>query len=292
MPTKTGGFPVGFRLARSDWQKADLAPVARWARENGFEAIDLIRATAADVQTLKSAGLALGSVDLLQMGEITHPDIGKRREIIAANVAYVKEAASMGASLFFTVVGGDAAKKRGENYRIAVESFSPIAEAAAAVGGTLVIEGYPGRAPNLPMLCTTPETYRALLKDLPRGIAVNYDPSHLVRLGVDHVRFLKEFIGSVRHVHAKDTEIFPEAIYELGLYQPSAFQNGHGFGEHAWRYAIPGKGVVRWGEIFSILKSAGYRGVVSVELEDENFNGSESGEKTGLVQSLEFLRGV
>jgi sugar phosphate isomerase/epimerase len=292
VPTRTGSFPIGFRRGGSEWQKADLANVARWGTENGFEAIDLIRATAADVQTLKSAGLALGSVDLLQMGEITHPDIGKRREIIAANVAYVKEATSLGASIFFTVVGGDAAKKRGENYRIAVESFSPIAEAAAAAGGTLVIEGYPGRAPNLPMLCTTPETYRALLKDLPRGTAVNYDPSHLVRLGVDHVRFLKEFIGSVRHVHAKDTEIFPEAIYELGLYQPSAFQNGHGFGEHAWRYAIPGKGIVRWGEIFSILKSAGYRGVVSVELEDENFNGSESGEKAGLVQSLEFLRGA
>jgi sugar phosphate isomerase/epimerase len=292
MPTRTGHFPIGFRRGWSDWQKADLSSWANWAKQSGFEAIDLGRATSEDVRTLKSAGLALGSVDLIQPGEITHPDAAKRRDVIAANVAYVKEAAGLGARIFFTIVGGDAGKKRAENYRIAVESFAPIAEAAAGVGGTLVIEGYPGRAPDLALLCTTPETYRAFLKDLPRGIAINYDPSHLIRLGVDHIRFLNEFVGAVRHVHAKDTEIFPEAIYELGLYQPSAFKNGHGFGEHAWRYTIPGHGVGRWPEIFSTLKSAGYGGVVSVELEDENFNGSEAGEKAGLMNSLAFLRGA
>jgi sugar phosphate isomerase/epimerase len=292
MPTRTGHFPIGFRRGWSDWQKGALPLVAEWAKQNGFEAIDLGRATSADVQTLKSSGLMLGSVDLIQAGEIMHPDAAKRRETIAANVAYVKEAAGLGARIFFTIIGGEPGKKRAENYRIAVESFSPIAEAAASVGGTLVIEGYPGRAPELALLCTTPETYRALLKDLPRGTAINYDPSHLVRLGVDHIRFLKEFVENVRHVHAKDTEIFPEAVYELGLYQPSAFQNAHRFGEHVWRYTIPGHGVVRWPEIFSTLKSTGYGGVVCVELEDENFNGTEAGEKAGLVHSLAFLRGA
>ena len=292
MPTRTGHFPIGFRRGGSDWQKADLSSLADWAKQNGFEAIDLGRANSADVQTLKSAGLGVGSVDLIQAGEITHPDAAKRRDIISANVAYVKEAAAWGAKIFFTIIGGEPGKKRAENYRIAVESFSPIAEAAAAVGATLVIEGYPGRAPDLALLCTTPETYRALLKDLPRGTAINYDPSHLVRLGVDHIRFLKEFVASVRHVHAKDTEIFPEAIYELGLYQPSAFHSAHRFGEHVWRYTIPGHGVVRWPEIFSTLKSAAYGGIVSIELEDENFNGTEAGEKAGLIHSLAFLRGA
>jgi hypothetical protein len=31
---------------------------------------------------------------------------------------------------------------------------------------------------------------------------------------------------------------------------------------------------------------------VSVELEDEEFNGSVEGEKNGLMKSLEFLRGA
>src|SRR5271170_7704736 len=120
MPTRTGHFPIGFRRGWSDWQKADLALIARWAKENGFEAIDLGQATAEDTATLKSAGLALGSVDLIRAGEITHPDIAKRRETIAANVAYLNEAAGLGARIFFTIVGGDPGKKRAENYRIAV----------------------------------------------------------------------------------------------------------------------------------------------------------------------------
>src|SRR3989442_1217133 len=125
MPTKTGQFPIGFRRGWSAWQKADLQPLATWAKENGFEAIDLGTLNAADAKTLAAAGLRLGTVDLLQFGEITHPDPGKRREIIAANVAYVAEAAALGARVFFTIVGGDKAKTRPENYKIAVESFSP-----------------------------------------------------------------------------------------------------------------------------------------------------------------------
>jgi sugar phosphate isomerase/epimerase len=292
MQTRTGPFSIGFRQGWSDWQKQNLSALASWAKQNGFEALDLGRLTAADAAILSAAGLRLGSVDLLQFDQITHPDTGKRKEIIAANVAYVKEAAGLGARIFFTIVGGEPTKTRGENYKLAVESFSPIAEAAAAVGGHVVIEGYPGNAPHFALLCTTPETYRAFVKDIPRGVGINYDPSHLIRLGVDHIRFLKEFVPHVFHVHAKDTELFPEAVYELGLYQPSAFVPSHRFGEHTWRYTIPGHGVARWPEIFGTLKSSGYRGIVSVELEDENFNGTEAGEKAALLHSLEFLRGA
>jgi len=49
---------------------------------------------------------------------------------------------------------------------------------------------------------------------------------------------------------------------------------------------------VRWGEIFSVLKQSGYKGAVSVELEDENFNGSEEGEQRALLASLAYLREV
>jgi sugar phosphate isomerase/epimerase len=100
---------------------------------------------------------------------------------------------------------------------------------------------------------------------------------------------LQEFLPQIRHVHAKDTELFEDARYEFGA-QPATFAKPHGFGEWAWRYTIPGQGAARWGEIFSILSSGGYRGFVSVELEDENFNGTEAGEKAGLKQSLEYLR--
>jgi sugar phosphate isomerase/epimerase len=287
--TRTGGFAIGLRRGWSDWQK-DLPGLATWAQSQGYAAIDLGAAKREDVQTLGSHGLKLGSVDLLDFGRLMATDAGKRKELIAQNVAYVKEAASLGAKIFFTcIIPGDPAAARKDNYALAVESFSPIAHACALAGASLAIEGWPGGAPHLANLCCTPETTRAFLKDVGAGAGLNYDPSHLIRLGVDHVRFLKEFLPHVKHVHAKDTQLFDDARYEFGT-QPATFAKGHGFGEWIWRYTIPGKGIAKWSEIFSVLQGGGYKGIVSVELEDENFNGTENGEKTGLAESLRFLK--
>jgi sugar phosphate isomerase/epimerase len=132
---------------------------------------------------------------------------------------------------------------------------------------------------------------RQFIKDVGRGAGLNYDPSHLIRLKVDHIRFLKEFAPHVKHVHAKDTDISAEALYEFGT-QAATFAQPHRWGEWTWRYTIPGHGVARWGEIFNVLKDAGYKGAVSVELEDENFNGSEDGEKRALDVSVAYLKSL
>jgi len=51
-------------------------------------------------------------------------------------------------------------------------------------------------------------------------------------------------------------------------------------------------GITRWTRICEILKTSGFNGTISVELEDENFNGSEDGEKAGLTASLAYLKAV
>ena len=289
MATRTGGFACGFRRGWSEWQR-DITGLAQWAAETGFEAIDLGGVSEEDMAALKNAGLQLGTVDL--PGGWTDSDAEKRAAATERAAAYVREKAALGAKLFFTIIPGDGARSRAENYKIALDGFGPVAAAADEANAFIVIEGWPGGG-NLPNLACTPETYRSIIKDLGlNSVAVNYDPSHLIRLGVDHVRFLQEFLPNIKHVHAKDTELFPEAIYELGLYSGSVTEKGHGFGEHAWRYTIPGHGVARWPTIFRILKDGDFDGIASVELEDENFNGSEDGEKAGLTHSLNFLRGA
>jgi sugar phosphate isomerase/epimerase len=294
MSTRTGNFPVGLRRGWGDWQKKDLRAFLGWVKQAGFDVIDLMNVTREDLSAVREAGLKIGSADLLDFGKIMSSDEGVRRDVIARNVAYVKDLAAAGAKVFFTcILPGEPTKPRNENYKLAVECFTPIARAADETGATIAIEGYPGGPPHYAALCCTPETLRAFIRDVgAKSIGVNYDPSHLIRLGVDHVRFLREFVDRVWHVHAKDTELIGDALYELGRYQGSAFNKPRGFGEHTWRYTIPGHGVARWTEIFSILKQAGYRGAVSVELEDENFNGSEAGEKAGFTNSLAFLRGA
>ena len=291
MATRSG-FLIGFRRGWSDWQKHDLSSLVTWAKQAGFEVLDLTRATVDDIKKLSSAGLRLGSVDLLDFGNLMHVDAGKRKELMAQNVAYVKEMSAAGAKNFFTVViPGDSAKKRSENYALMLETYAPIAEACANAGASLAVEGWPGGPPYFASLVCTPETVRSFLKDVGHGAGLNYDPSHLIRLGVDHVRFLKDFAPHVNHVHAKDTDVDAEALYEFGT-QPATFAKPHGFGEWTWRYTLPGHGVARWNEIASILKSSGYAGAISVELEDEHFNGTEAGEKAALVHSLNFLKGI
>ncbi|HEX8522551.1 MAG TPA: sugar phosphate isomerase/epimerase [Tepidisphaeraceae bacterium] len=292
MGTRTGNFAIGFRRASNiDWQK-DLAVQAQWAKEAGFDLIDFDRITSQDAAVLKQWGLALGAVDLIDFPNIMHNDPGKRRELIERNVAFVKEAAGWGAKAMFTcILPGDATRKRAENYKLAIDCYAPIAEACAAAGASLAVEGYPGGPPHYPALVCNPETTRAFLKDIGKGAGLNYDPSHLIRLEIDHIRFLKEFAPHVKHVHGKDTDVNEEARYEFGT-QGAAFQEPHRWGQWIWRYTIPGHGVARWGDIFRILKDAGFRGAVSVELEDENFNGTEEGEKHALLHSLDYLRSV
>jgi len=70
-------------------------------------------------------------------------------------------------------------------------------------------------------------------------MGVNYDPSHLIRMGIDPLRFLKEFVGRVYHVHGKDAELFADNLYEYGHEQPPTFAKEMNFGSMAWRYTIP-----------------------------------------------------
>ena len=292
MPTTTGNFPIGFRRANVDWQK-DLAKLAKWSKQTGFDVIDFThKTTSDDFKTLKDAGLSHGSVDLLDFGQIMATDKVKRKDVLDANLAHIKSAADAGAKAFFTVIiPGDHAAKRADNYKLAIECYGPIVEACANVGAHLAVEGWPGGAPHFSSLCCSPETIRAFLKDIGPGGGLNYDPSHLIRLRVDHIRFLKEFAPHVKHVHAKDTDVDHDALYEFGA-QPGTFATPHRWGEWTWRYTLPGHGQSRWGEIFRILKSANYRGAASVELEDENFNGTEDGEKRALEMSLAYLKSV
>ena len=86
-------------------------------------------------------------------------------------------------------------------------------------------------------------------------------------------------------------QLDPDALYEFGT-QPATFARPRGFGEWTWRYTIPGHGCARWGEVFAVLKDHGYGGVVSIELEDEQFNGTDAGEQAALIYSRDFLRSV
>ena len=284
--TRTGNFPIGFRRGWGDWQK-DVSSLIAWARDNEFAAIDLGRSFA-DVAPILGAGLSVGSIDLLEWHNLMSHDAAQREEAVAKNVEFIEGAAAAnGATKFFAVLlPQNPEAPRAENFAFAVESLQKLVPVLEKTGSQIVLEGYPGAG----ALACTPESVRALFEQIPsNAIGLNYDPSHLVRMGIDPIRFLKEFVSRVGHVHGKDCEILSDDLYEYGWEQPATFKQSPAFGSAAWRYTIPGQGNSNWAEIFRILAANGYAGKVGIELEDRDFNGSEAGEKAGLINSARFL---
>ncbi len=283
--THTGNFPIGFRRGGSAWQK-DVSSLIGWARDNGFAAIDLGRSHA-DVEAIRNAGLSVGSIDLLQWQPMFGADESARAEAIEKNKAFIAQSAAQGVRNFFLVVlPADPAAPRAENFGYTTASLGALTSTLEENDARLVIEGYPGAG----ALCCTPETYRALFEVVPsKSIGINYDPSHLVRMGIDPIRFLREFGARVHHVHGKDCEITKEDLYEYGWEQSATFKPSPAFGAAAWRYTIPGQGNSNWGEICRVLSDQNYQGAICIELEDVNYNGSEAGEKAGLLASAQFL---
>ena len=288
MKTRTGGFPLGFRRVGSAWAK-DAEALIAWMKGNDVEVIDVTHDGAAAAKPFVDAGLRIGSVDLPEDEGMISPDAGQRAEAIARNAEHVRACAVCGSVNHFLVMKPDKPElPRAENFGYLVESFGELVPVLKECNAHVVIEGYP--APGA--LCCTPEGYRALFEKLPsEAMGINFDPSHLIRQGIDPIRFLREFGERVRHVHGKDTELLPERLYEYGHEQPPTFGQKIRWGSMAWRYTIPGHGVMRWGKGLHILEKAGYGGCISIELEDVKFNGAEDTEKLGILQGIGFLSG-
>ncbi len=113
------------------------------------------------------------------------------------------------------------------------------------------------------------------------ALGLNLDPSHLLWLGVDYERAVRDYGERILHVHAKDTVVRREE-----LYRRSILSLGVG-----WQEArMPGRGEIDWGRFVGALREVGYEGVVSIEHEDEEFEGSDELVERGFKLARDHLR--
>lgn len=276
---------------RWEWQQ-DLGRLLDFARRERFAFVDFGPIDARLATEVTSAGVRIGTVDLPDWPGLLSPDAGRRKAAVLASASHVRSLAAAGVRRFLTVlVPEDPARPRRENFGFAVEAYRSVAEAAAECGATILIEGAPGRPPYFANLGCTPADLRAFFEavDSP-AVGINYDPSHLVRMGIDPVRFLREFASRVGHVHAKDTALLPAERYDHGTLQQATFADPHVYGGFGWRYVIPGRGEIDWPALLRTLADVGYHGDVSIEMEDEQFLGEEARECHGLLAARDFLR--
>jgi sugar phosphate isomerase/epimerase len=288
MHTRTGNFPIGFRRLWMKWHK-DTKGILEWAKKNKLSVIDLGQDGDKSGKKALEAGLKLGSIDLLEWQKLISANASTRKQAVENNIKYIKKCAKLGPiNYFIAMIPEDPKLSRKENFGYMVDSFKKLAPVLEDTGGRVVVEGWPGPG----VLVTTPETYRAFFNEVPSEVmGINFDPSHLIRMGIDPHRFLNEFKSKVFHVHGKDCEINFDNLYEYGNELPATFKDAIPFGNQHWRYTIPGHGITRWVDVLKTLRESGYTGAISIELEDANYNGTEAGEKLGILQGTQFLSG-
>jgi sugar phosphate isomerase/epimerase len=287
-----------------------LPEIVTWAAEQGFEALEVaawpalgdrpFTATHLDVDgfgaddaervaaLFDQHGLQLSS--LAYYDNNLHPDPDERAAVNAHVAACIDAAALLGVPTVGTFIGRDPDLTVAQNLKAAEKLFAPLVDRAGERGVKIVIEncvmegwhpdGYPGN------LAYSPELWEWMF-DL--GLYLNYDPSHLVWMGIDPVEALRPYVDRVAHAQAKDIELFPERRNRYG-WPGKAVVREDPWDVGWWRYRVPGLGQVDWPRVVDTLYEGGFDGVLSVEHEDPVWGGTEDRVHTGLQVAHRTLR--
>ncbi|EGO63018.1 xylose isomerase [Acetonema longum DSM 6540] len=133
-------------------------------------------------------------------------------------------------------------------------------------------------------LVYNPETLFTLRNHVGATIGMNLDPSHLLWMGGDPIAALRFLGDAVYHIHAKDVRIENGLIDKNGVLDTKAIEC---FSQRSWNYVALGHGrdLRWWKELFSVASMIGYKGPVSLEMEDLTMD-----PLTGVKKSMKVLK--
>ena len=287
-----------------------LDQIVAWAADNGFEALEVaawpdlgdrpftathLKAESfsqEDADTTRELfdrhGIAISSLSFYDNN--LHPDPSQRKAINDHVLACIDAAAMLGCPTVGTFVGRNPARTVAEDLRDAERVFPPLIERAGERGVKLIIEncpmegwhpdGYPGN------LAYSPELWEWMFS---LGLYLNYDPSHLMWMGIDPAAVIKPYVDRIPHAQAKDIQLFPEQRNRYG-WPGKAVDRPDPWDVGWWRYRVPGLGQVDWVRVVDALYEGGFDGVLSVEHEDPIWGGDEERVKAGLEIARRTLR--
>jgi sugar phosphate isomerase/epimerase len=280
---------LGVRLT-GEMRRMNVDGVVSFAREAGLDALDLPSDFASWTAPCREGGLRVGSVDGVGAGDLISPDDAVRERAVAAISAQAVEMAKADLQvMFLCLVPRDNNQSISRSLDVFRDSFPAVAAACEASGVRVAFEGWPGPSPHLHTLGYTPEVWRAMFSAVPSpALGLCFDPSHLIRLGIDYSRVLEEFGDRIHHCHGKDTALLPEPYYLYGHMGP-ALSSPPKYSGGSWRYCIPGTGLADWAAIAEALERRGYKGCVCIELEDSRYADSAENEQRGVRKALAHL---
>ena len=285
-------YKIGMRIPPNIGKKG-IENVAQWAASVGLDVLDVPYINKEVKEVCDANRIEIGSVDgdgAVGNTNLLSKDESSRREAVEKIKKQMVDMSELGAKvMFMCLIPEDINTTRAESFELWKQTFPEIVEQAEKYDIYIALEGYPGPAPQYPTLGSTPEMLRAMFNEIPsKHFGLNYDPSHLVRLGIDYLRVLAEFSDKINYCHGKDTEILQEQLYEFGSL-PATFGVDYSFSEGSWRYTIPGQGEVDWSRVVFQLEQVGYQGPISIELEDHRYWGSLEEEQQGILKAKEHL---
>jgi sugar phosphate isomerase/epimerase len=274
---------IGFYT--STFNDRPFEEVAEFARAAEFDAIEIdvgghIKTpdkVAEVVKTARDRGLYVSSIT--QFGNQLEPDAQKRQELRAKTRDFAKAIAEAQVPIFVLFPGHDSTADEDANYK----SFAEHANALVAANPTLnfAIENWPG--PHNAFIAITPDGWQKLFALVPdKRFGVEFDPSHLIRLGIDPYAAYEGVKDRVKILHGKDTSFDEARLQAVGYH-------GNGW----WRYRLPGSGRLDWPRFLKLAKAGGFDGTISIEHEDADFGwpGKDLDARLrGERQALSFLR--
>ncbi|MFC1405073.1 MULTISPECIES: sugar phosphate isomerase/epimerase [Streptacidiphilus] len=219
-----------------------------------------------------------------------HPDERRRAEIAEHLRRNIDAAALLGVPYVGTFIGRDPGRSVKENIAVGDKVLPPLVDYATERGVKLIIEncvmegwhpdGYPGN------LAYSPELWEWMFS---LGFYLNYDPSHLMWLGIDPVEALRPYVDRIPHAQAKDAQLDPRARTRYGFFGKT-LERDNPWDVGWWRYRVPGLGDVDWRAVVDTLYEGGFTGTLSVEHEDPVWGGTEEKVKQGLIVAHRTLR--
>lgn len=299
---------IGFITAC--FPQLDLGEVCAFAASTGYEALEIaawppaadrpFTASHLDVRDLGPDRVedtrrllddhGIQACSLSYYDNNLHPDPDERAAVNAHVDACIEAAAALDVPTVGTFVGRDPSKSVADNLREADEVFKPLVAKAGELGVKIVIEncvmegwhpdGYPGN------LAYSPELWEWMFE---QGLYLNYDPSHLIWMGIDPVEAIRPYFDHIPLAQAKDIEVFPERRDRWG-WPGKALEGEDPWDVGWWRYRVPGRGEVDWQQLIDVMYEHGYDGVLSVEHEDPVWGGTQENVEIGLQIAYRTLR--
>ncbi len=276
---------IGFYT--STFNDRPFEEVLDFAAEAGFDAIEIdvsghIKTpdkVSSVVEKVRQRGLLVCSITLT--GNQLDPDKEKRRELRQRTNQFARAIGDEKVPIFVIFPGRDSTVADDANYKDFADHANGLLESTADSGLEVAIENWPG--PKNDYVGTTPDGWRQLFAHIPDGrFGLEFDPSHLLRLGIDPFSALEETKDRIKILHGKDTSMDPHRLQSVGY---------HGGGW--WRYRLPGRGMLDWSRFLRTAAKNGFDGTISIEHEDLDFGWPAKdlqARKDGERQGLEFLR--